>query len=240
MRLIPAGEFVFGADNNIELPIAKPAGFEAPNPRQTIRLAAFYIDVTEVSNKTYKEFCDATGRRYPEAPEFDPKYFETKPDYPVVNVRLGDAQAFARWAGKRLPTEQEWEKAARGSDGRLYPWGNTPSPRAANAEGGEDGFGGTAPVSAFRETPSAYGLINLSGNVWEWTTSPYSPTAEEITSVNAWRSVAKDAAWFVIKGGSFNTPHNDLDLMSFFRGGFPGDIPSPYQGFRCVMDLPRE
>jgi formylglycine-generating enzyme required for sulfatase activity/tRNA A-37 threonylcarbamoyl transferase component Bud32 len=240
MRLIPAGEFVFGADPDIALPVAKPQGFESPNARQSVRLAAFYMDVTEVSNAAYKKFCDATGRRYPPAPDYDPNYFETRLDYPVVNVRLGDAQAFARWAGKRLPTEQEWEKAARGADGRVYPWGNTPSPRMANVQGAQDGFETIAPVHAFPDTASPYGLLNLSGNVWEWTTIPYRPTSEEIASVNSWRSVAPDASWFVIKGGSFITPAEDLDLMGFFRGGFPGDIPSPYQGFRCAMDVPRE
>jgi serine/threonine-protein kinase len=240
MRLIPAGEFVFGADHNVDLPVAKPQGFETPNPRQSPRLEASYMDVTEVSNAAYKKFCDATGRRYPPPPDYDPNYFETKPDYPAVNVRLGDAQAFARWAGKRLPSEQEWEKAARGSDGRIYPWGNTPSARLANVQGAEDGFETIAPVSAFHDTASPYGLLNMSGNVWEWTTMAYRPTQSEIASLNSWRSVAPDAPWFVIKGGSFLTPAQDLDLMGFFRGGFPGDIPSPYQGFRCAMDVPRE
>jgi serine/threonine-protein kinase len=240
MRLIPAGAFIFGADSNIDLPIAKPAGFEPPNPPQAPRLAAFYMDVTEVSNAAYRKFCDATGRRYPEPPEYDSNYFETKLDYPVVNVGIDDAQAFARWAGKRLPTEQEWEKAARGSDGRIYPWGNTPSQRMANVQGGQDGFESMAPVSAFADAASPYGLLNLSGNVWEWTSSAYRPTPEEITSINAWRLVANDTAWFVIKGGSLMTPADDLDLMAFFRGGFPAALATPYQGFRCAMDTPRE
>jgi formylglycine-generating enzyme required for sulfatase activity/tRNA A-37 threonylcarbamoyl transferase component Bud32 len=238
MRLIPAGEFLFGADANIELPVAKPAGFEPPNAPQAAILAAFYMDVTEVSNAAYKKFCDATGRRYPEPPEYDPNYFETKPDYPVVNVSFDDAQAFARWAGKRLPTEQEWEKAARGADGRIYPWGNTASPRMANAQGGQDGFESMAPVAAFAEAASPYGVLNLSGNVWEWTASAYRPAPQEITNINAWRLVANDAAWFVIKGGSLMTPPDDLDLMAFFRGGFPGGLGTPYQGFRCAMDPP--
>jgi formylglycine-generating enzyme required for sulfatase activity len=196
------------------------------------------MDVTEVSNAAYKRFCDATGRRYPEPPDYDPNYFETKPDYPVVNVSFDDAQAFARWAGKRLPTEQEWEKAARGADGRIYPWGNTASPRMANAQGGQDGFESMAPVAAFAEAASPYGVLNLSGNVWEWTASAYRPAPQEITNINAWRLVANDAAWFVIKGGSLMTPPDDLDLMAFFRGGFPGGLGTPYQGFRCAMDPP--
>jgi serine/threonine-protein kinase len=236
MRLVPAGEFVFGADAGLDLPVAKPDGFEPPNARQVVHLAAFYMDVTEVSNAAYKSFCDATGRRYPDAPENDPRYFESKPDYPVVNVSSGDAQAFARWAGKRLPTEQEWEKAARGSEGRLYPWGDTAPQSSANVQGGQDGFDGLAPVSAFAGSASPYGLLNLSGNVWEWTASPYRPASQEIASINAWRLVPQDAGWFVIKGGSLMSPADDVDLLAFFRGGFPAHLATPYQGFRCVMD----
>jgi formylglycine-generating enzyme required for sulfatase activity len=241
MLLIPAGEFTFGADPDISLPIIKPEGFEAPNPRQTVELGDFYMDVTEVSNAAYKQFCDLTGRPYPAPPADDPTYFEAKLDYPVINVSFADATAFAEWAGKRLPTEQEWEKAARGVDGRIYPWGNSPPRTQVNADGDQDGFGGLAPVNALPAGASPYGLLNMSGNVWEWTASAYRPSPEEIADRemawgNAWRP---GAPWFVIKGGSYFTPSDDLDLLLFFRAANPADIKIPFQGFRCAMDPPQ-
>jgi formylglycine-generating enzyme required for sulfatase activity len=240
MHLIAAGEFTFGADRDVPLPIPKPEGFEAPNARQAVQLGAFYMDVTEVSNAAYKQFCDATGRPYPEPPADEPQYFAAKLDYPAVNVTFEDARAFAQWAGKRLPTEQEWEKAARGTDGRIYPWGNT-VPAQANAAGGQDGFADAAPVNALPASASPYGLLNMSGNVWEWTASPYDPSPPEIASfAEGFRGWKPGAAWFVIKGGSFFTPADDLDLLAFFRAAAPSDIKLRYQGFRCAMDVPRE
>jgi formylglycine-generating enzyme required for sulfatase activity len=241
MLLIPAGEFTFGADPEISLPLAKPEGFESPNPQQRVHLADFYLDVTEVSNAAYKQFCDATGRPYPGPPADDPAYFETKLDHPVVNVSFADAAAFAEWAGKRLPTEQEWEKAARGIDGRIYPWGNRLPGNEANTDGPQDGFEGVAPVHALPAGASPYGLLNMSGNVWEWTASPYRPSPEEIADRDmAWGNAWKPGApWFVIKGGSYFTPSDDLDLLVFFRAANPADVKIPFQGFRCAMDPQR-
>jgi formylglycine-generating enzyme required for sulfatase activity len=244
MLLISAGEFLFGAANDVVLPIERPEGFQAPNARQAVVLRDFYVDVTEVSNGTYKQFCDATGRAYPQPPPDDAAYFESKPDYPVVNVTFEDAQAFAQWAGKRLPTEQEWEKAARGIDGRIYPWGNTISDRQANAAGNADGFDGAAPVNSLPAGSSPYGILNMSGNVWEWTASVYEPSPQETADqARAWKEVGviwkPGAPWFVIKGGSYITPPDDLDLLAFFRAAMPSDIKTAYQGFRCAMDAPQ-
>ena len=108
MVLVPAGEFLFGGD------------------KQPISLPAFYIDQTEVPNAEYAKFCQATNHPLPDG--FPPD----KPDYPVVNVTIGDARDFATWAGKRLPNPFEWEKAARGTDGRAFPWGNEHDPSRAN------------------------------------------------------------------------------------------------------------
>jgi formylglycine-generating enzyme required for sulfatase activity len=245
MLLIPAGEFLFGAANDITLPIERPAGFQSPNSRQVTTLRDFYLDVTEVSNAAYKQFCDATGRPYPSPLPDDPTYFESKLDYPVVNVTFNDAQAFAEWAGKRLPTEQEWEKAARGEDGRIYPWGNTLPDQQANAAGGADGFDGIAPVNSLPRGASPYGVEDLSGNVWEWTSSIYKPSPQETADqAKAWQEVGivwkPGAPWFVIKGGSYITPPDDLDLMAFFRAAVPSDIKTAYQGFRCAMDPPQQ
>ncbi len=223
MVLVPAGEFVFGDDSP-----------ESPNPRQTVDLAAFYIDVSEVSNAAYQQFCDATGHAPPEPPPWDRNYFK-KLDYPVGNVSFEDAQAFAAWAGKRLPSEQEWEKAARGADARVYPWGNSLPLRQANVDGASDGFGNTAPVDAFAEGASPYGALNMAGNVWEWTASLYQPSAQELADM---RTVVAGGGpqWNVLKGGSFVSPRRDPDLRAYLRAAFPGRGQSPYFGFRCVKD----
>jgi serine/threonine-protein kinase len=244
MRLIPAGEFLFGADNDVALPIERPEGFESPNPRQALTLGDYYMDVTEVPNSVYKQFCDATGRPYPQPSYFDPTYFDTKPDHPVVGIAFTDAEAFAEWAGKRLPTEQEWEKAARGADARIYPWGNSLPTRNANTDGAHDGSEHPAAVTSHPEGASPYGLLNMTGNVWEWTASLYQPSSREVQQrVEAWKQVGvtwkSGAPWFVIKGGDFDTPTDDLYLMLFFRAANPSDVQMPY-GFRCAMDPPRQ
>ncbi|HYM12139.1 MAG TPA: bifunctional serine/threonine-protein kinase/formylglycine-generating enzyme family protein [Bryobacterales bacterium] len=227
MLLVAAGAFTFGSNTP-----------ESANPPQIISLVDFYIDQTEVSNAAYKQFCDATGHAPPDAPPWEASYFLSKPDYPVVNVSLEDAQAFAAWAGKRIPSEREWEKAARGSDARTYPWGDSPpSGQAglANMEGRADGYENTAPVSAFAEGRSPWGAFNLAGNVWEWTADPYPVTPKEIADMNKLLP-SVGPAWRVIKGGNFTSP--ELWLRAYMRRGFPAAGHSPYIGFRCVKDAP--
>src|SRR3546814_6207348 len=99
MLLVPEGGFTYGAQN------------------ETVKLPAYYIDETEVSNRAYMQFCTARGKPLP------PGFQSERPDYPVTNITYLDAQQFAEWADKRIPTPQEWEKAARGSGSFLYPWG---------------------------------------------------------------------------------------------------------------------
>lgn len=114
MVFIPASEFIMG--NN--------GGHKDERPSHRVYVDTYYIDKCEVTNAQYKNFCDETDRPYPENPVWDTDYFLSKPDYPVINVSWYEADKYARWMGKRLPTEAEWEKAARGTDGRVYPWGN--------------------------------------------------------------------------------------------------------------------
>ena len=222
MQLVPAGSFIFGDNSK-----------ESPNPLRTASLSNYYIDTTEVSNSAYKQFCDSTGHAPPEAPLWDAAYFVAKPDYPVLNVTVADARAFAGWAGKRLPTEEEWEKAARGTDGRFYPWGSTPPARQANLKGAADGYENTAPVSAFPEGASPYRALNMAGNVWEWTSSAYPVTAREIADMKALLPAAGQE-WLVIKGGNFTS--EEFWLRTYMRRGFPVDGKSPFVGFRCAKD----
>jgi sulfatase modifying factor 1 len=158
MLLIPAGEFQMGDSFSegrvIELPV------------HTVYLDIFYIDKYEVTNAQYKKFMDATGYK---APTYwnDPNYNAL--DHPVVGVSWLDAVAYAEWADKRLPTEAEWEKAARGGFvGKRYPWGDDISHDNANYDGigGKDIWGYTSSVGSF--APNGYGLYDVTGNVWEW------------------------------------------------------------------------
>ncbi|MEO0108860.1 MAG: SUMF1/EgtB/PvdO family nonheme iron enzyme, partial [candidate division WOR-3 bacterium] len=176
MILIPAGEFLMGS--------AQGEGDKDEHPLHKVYVSEFYIDKYEVTNRQYKRFCDATGRNYPPDPELlssMPNYFNNYPNYPVVNITWEDARAYCDWAGKRLPTEAEWEKAARGSDGRKYPWGNkAPDGSQCNFadrnlpdvpwcdKDADDGYGFTAPVGHYPQGASPYGVLDMAGNVWEW------------------------------------------------------------------------
>ena len=156
MVLVPAGEFRFGQF------------------KQVASLPAFYIDKTEVSNAAYARFCKATNRPLPE--DFPDK----QPSYPVVNVTIRDAREFARWAGKRLPTALEWEKAARGTDGRIFPWGNEKDASRANTKTG-DATPELKPVDSFPSGASPYGALNMVGNALELVDTPRTaPTDKDL------------------------------------------------------------
>ena len=165
MVLIPAGTFQMGST----------IGDEDEQPVHTVTLDAFYMDVYEVTNARYQKFVQSTG--YPQSPlSHDPKF--NAPDAPVVHVSWRDAAAYAAWAKKRLPTEAEWEFAARGGlDQNRFPWGNELTPNGKhrcniwqgafpNSNTAADGYSGTAPVEAYE--PNGFGLFNMAGNVWEW------------------------------------------------------------------------
>ena len=159
MVLVPAGEFGFGGD------------------KQRIALPAFYVDQTEVPNAEYAKFCQATNRALPD------RFPADKPDYPLVNVTIGDARAFAEWAGKRLPNAFEWEKAARGVDGRTFPWGNEHDPARANV-----GTHQLRPVDDFAGGASPFGALQMVGNVWEFVDQLRAPSRgslEELSEIEA-------------------------------------------------------
>ena len=162
MVLIPAGDFLMGSTEADE----QAKGDE--KPQRVVNVPAFYIDQFEVTHIEYKRFIDATG--YPPPPSWtEGKYAYDADFYPIVEVTWWDAMAYARWAGKRLPTEAEWEKAARGTDGRRYPWGNDYDSHLANT----GRF--FVPVNAHLEAASPYGVVNMAGNASEWTGSVYVP-----------------------------------------------------------------
>lgn len=158
MVLVPAGEFVMGDDNHD--PTERPA--------HKVTLPDFYIDKFEVTNEQYKKFCDQTRRPYPTNPWWDEKYFKGSPRAPVLGVGWDDADAYAKWAGKRLPTEEEWEKAASWDPAtqkkRQWPWGDTPDQSRANVGGQKR----TTNVGQYSGGASAYGVQDMAGNVAEW------------------------------------------------------------------------
>jgi len=215
MKLVPAGNFIFGFDGDSL----------SPNGKETINLPAFYIDETEVSNRAYKAFCDQAKHAPPDSTSFG-----QRPDDPVTNVSFEDAQAFADWMGKRLPTEKEWEKTARGTDGRIYPWGNDPWTEAPIA---------IEPVFSNPNRVSPFGAYNMAGNVMEWTTSHYPNGPAEIhdmTRVLGTANFSRD--WRVVKGGYFGEdPNAAKSQKTYMRRGFPIDSgASSLIGFRCVVD----
>ena len=226
MVLIPAGEFIMGTDDRLS----------DEGPRHKVALADFYIDIYEVTNLQYKKFNDATNRRSPT--HFRNRTFpEGKADHPVTYVTWKDADAYCKWAGKRLPTDQEWEKAARGSDGRWYPWGEAFDSTKANTplrwkEIGS--FGDTTPVGAFEAGKSPYGLYDMSGKVWEWTASWYTAYPNNKTSSESYGERYK-----TLKGGSwFDCSFYKCGISApvFNRAFFAKKVKNDSFGFRCAKD----
>ncbi len=227
MVLIPAGEFIMGSDER----------FSDEGPRHVVDLPAYRIDKYEVTNLQYLAFIEATGRRAPQ-------HFITraiprgKIDHPVTFVSWFDARDYCDWAGKRLPTEQEWEKAGRGEDGRVFPWGNEFRLHKANtpvrwARIGIEGD--TTPVGAFAEGASPYGLHDMSGNVWEWTDSWYLPHPG-----NEGRSENFGEIYRVLKGGSWwdcSFYQCGISAPLYNRSFFNARVRNTTFGFRCAADV---
>lgn len=160
MVAVPGGEFLMGSD--------EPEADADERPASRMRVEAFWIDRVEVTNARYATCVEAGACFLPVGPAFGEA---TKADHPVTIVGWDQATAYCGWVGKRLPTEAEWEKAARGPDSRRYPWGCCFEPGRANA-----GYtAGTAPVGSYRGGASPYGVLDMAGNVSEWTSSLYRP-----------------------------------------------------------------
>jgi len=188
-------------------------------PKRRIMLDAFYMDKFEVTNVQYK-------RIFP-----DHTFNERLANYPVVGVAWKEAAQYAEAVGKRLPTEMEWEKAARGPDGREYPWGNTFNPSLANVSG-DVPEARLMEVGQFRDGASPYGCMDMAGNAYEWTNDWYNPypgnTDVTIDYGNIYR---------VLRGGSYLS--EPFEARSAKRHFDKVDTARKDYGFRCAMDITR-
>jgi formylglycine-generating enzyme required for sulfatase activity len=151
---------------------------------EPIWLPTYYIDVYPVTNAEYARFIAATGHTPPQH-WTDGRHPENVGDHPVVFVTWNDAAAYAEWAGKSLPSGQQWEKAARGTRGTVYPWGDQPTPAKCNVR--ENGVGGTTAVDCYQSGVSPYGVFDMCGNIWEWCATETKPGRHELKG-GAWTS----------------------------------------------------
>jgi formylglycine-generating enzyme required for sulfatase activity len=241
---VPAGPFLMGSDKATDPLAFDNERWSADRPQGMVDLPAFYIGRYEVTVRQFKAFVDATQYRT------DAQTLQAPLDYPVANISWPDALAYCRWLERvmkespatpsalrrlldegwriDLPSEAQWEKAARGADGRIFPWGNVPRRERAN-------YGGTSPaaVGSFGCPECPFGLSDLSGNVWEWTRSPYQ--AYPFDPADDGQGLEADALW-VMRGGSFSDP--ERNVRAAVRGGADPGVRRPFIGFRVVLRPP--
>lgn len=227
MVLVPAGQAWVGCVG------ADAACYPEEKPGRLVTLTRpFWIDRTEVTVGEYRAFALATGRSLPPAPPF-----RQDDHHPVVNVSWQDAADFCTWAGKRLPSEAEWEAAARGGQAEwVYPHGREASPESFNigGSGARDRFPSTAPVASF--PPNPLGLHDMAGNVWEWVEDWFAVDAHSATAVDP-RGPPRGTQR-VMKGGAWNSALVSVRVSN--RGRFPPDTRRDTVGFRCARDAEGE
>lgn len=239
MVLVPGGEFMMGLDKASADKLAHT--FKVPRPMrnefigsQTLNekydVRAFYIDRHEVTNAQYQAFVKATGAGAPQSDAWSGKEIRKGlENCPVTNVTFAEAAAYATWAKKRLPTEQEWEKAARGTDGRIFPWGNQFVPEHTVTSARTPPARQAQPVGSAPGDLSPYGAFDLAGNVQEWTQSIFKPHGEAAALSD--RTVHR-----VVRGAAFNEPDGFLTTATV-RHPAAENLRKPSLGFRCVKDI---
>jgi formylglycine-generating enzyme required for sulfatase activity len=225
---VPAGDFVMGSNQNYDTQADRDEVHQ-----HIVTLSAFWIDQTLVTNTMYASCVTAGGCSSPGSTSSATRlnYYggSQYANYPVINVNWSQAVAYCQWAGRRLPTEAEWEKAARGTDGRIYPWGkHAPDATLGNFN---KSVGDTSQVGIYPAGASPYGALDMMGNVWEWVADWYSNTY--YLSSPARNPTGPDSGTsHVMRGGSW---FSGTDVVSAFQRG--GNIPSyrsNYVGFRCA------
>jgi formylglycine-generating enzyme required for sulfatase activity len=243
MVRVPAGDFKMGTAADRQATLAKQFGFgldllASESPEQTVTTSEFYIDQNLVTNAEFKKFLDANpDQPVPFLPDAIAQSFNwdksmrtypsNRGDYPAVLVNWQQASAYCKWAGGRLPTEAEWEKAAKGTDGRTWPWGNEWDPTKANTV--ESGRQDASPVGMFPAGASPYGALDMVGNVWEWTSSLDRPYPYNATDGREDPNAAGDR---ITRGGSWL--FGAAVARAATRNRFPATDASLSIGFRCA------
>jgi formylglycine-generating enzyme required for sulfatase activity len=224
MVTIPGGPFLRGTVNG---------GFDE-QPQRSLVLDTFSIDRFEVTNHQYQQFVMATEHRKPGPPSRYAKSIGRMrgPNQPVVYVSWDDANEYCRWKGKRLPTEAEWEKAMRGADGRLWPWGDQEKPNGANWARVQDGYEVTARVGTFQSDRSPYGVMDGAGNAMEWVADWYQEAYYKDSPENN-PPGPEYGTYRVMRGGAYTTTGVDLRITS--RSKMVPDFRDETIGFRCAV-----
>jgi iron(II)-dependent oxidoreductase len=239
MVAVPAGAFQMGTNNELSDELNKP--------EHTVDLPAFRIDKYLVTNAQYARFVKATGHRPPSSWK-DGRIPNGENMRPVTMVTWYDAADYAKWAGKRLPTEAEWEKAARGTDARRWPWGNKIDPSRLNTNRKKNT---TTNVDAYPNGASPYGALDMAGNVGEWTASellayPNSKAPPALFETGAPRAANNDknsaanaasvnSKYKVLRGGSWGS--DPFSTATYHRDSQWANFASDFYGFRCVTDV---
>ena len=225
MIQIPEGPFMMGSKD----------GDPDEAPEHQVFLKAFFLDKKEVTQDEYARFAKMTKRPMPKIEVFEDDQSKLlKPEFAVMSVSWDEAVAYCKWAGKRLPTEAEWEKAGRGEGKRKYPWGESFAPGNANVDGSEDGYQYLAPPGSFEAGRSPYGLYDMTGNVAEWVADSYD---ESYYKKSPYRDPKgpDDADLKVVRGGSWReTEHNARLSKRFAAKHWRADITI---GIRCASDV---
>lgn len=239
MIVVPAGSFPMG------VPAGARDGGRDEYPRHDVFVDTFAIDKFEVTNGRYLEFVKAIGHRVPQNPRNPTRNLwqgdsitDVLTDRPVINVDWFDAEAYCRWAGKRLPTEAEWEKAAKGTSDRRFPWGNVePTPKHLNYNQRWIGEKTLMPVGSYEAGKSPYGLYDMAGNVWEWVNDWYdaqyyerSPKKNPKGPDTGTKKVIRGAGW-----------QNETPTVRIFtRVESDPMVRNESTGFRCASDAPKQ
>ncbi len=224
MILIPAGEFRMGipADSTLA------TKFSSAVPEHTVFLDAYYVDKYEVTNEQYKKYLSEKGARRPLFWS-DNRYNARR--QPIVGISYGDAVSYALWAGKRLPTEAEWEKSARGTDARLYPWGSTFDPSRCNAYAAR--IEHPVEVGRFPKGASPYGIMDMAGNVSEWVFDLYGHNYYRKSPYKNPQGPPGEGVARITRGGDYKSDPPYVTCVARFQAGAYSAFPNI--GFRCAV-----
>jgi formylglycine-generating enzyme required for sulfatase activity len=222
MVLVPGGFFIMGNDD----------GPAASKPAHQVYVSSFLIDAVEVTNAQFRDYVDKSGNLPVAWMDGSPPF---GPDYPVTGILWREAAAYCEWYGLRLPTEAEWEKAARGEDGRTYPWGNSWDPARANAE--NEKAKGVDKVGSYPQGASPYGLKDMTGNAAEWVADYFDPAYYAQSPMRDPKG-PEQVLDHGLRGGSWASRADQSS--TFFRDSSHSALPNDRVGFRCAVDFESE